>query len=118
MTATRLLLQHHVGTNSAVNHLLKRSSAICAAGNQVNLSTNKVSALGNIHTSNMATSAKLKKLVTVENMNPNIIKMEYAVRGPLVTRALEIEKEIKQVSFFFNCTIDFFLMCSNCTNHC
>lgn len=30
-------------------------------------------------------------------MNPNVIKMEYAVRGPLVIRAGEIEKEIKQV---------------------
>lgn len=34
-------------------------------------------------------------------MNPNVIKMEYAVRGPLVIRAGEIEKEIKQVTTDF-----------------
>ena len=30
--------------------------------------------------------------VTLENMNPCIKKMEYAVRGPLVIRATAIEK--------------------------
>ncbi|CAK1544807.1 unnamed protein product [Leptosia nina] len=34
------------------------------------------------------------KAVTMENINPNIVKLEYAVRGPLVTRAGEIEKEL------------------------
>lgn len=38
------------------------------------------------------------KVLTLDSMNPNVIKMEYAVRGPLVIRAGEIEKEIKQVS--------------------
>ncbi|GBP08679.1 Alanine aminotransferase 2 [Eumeta japonica] len=32
--------------------------------------------------------------ITIDNLNPNIIKLEYAVRGPLVTRAGEIEKEL------------------------
>ncbi|XP_031627595.1 alanine aminotransferase 1-like isoform X2 [Contarinia nasturtii] len=41
----------------------------------------------------MALSAKT---LTLDSMNPNIIKMEYVVRGPLVIRAGEIEKEIKQ----------------------
>ncbi|XP_013787751.1 alanine aminotransferase 2-like [Limulus polyphemus] len=36
------------------------------------------------------------KTVTLDNMNPNIIKMEYAVRGPLVIRAREIEKELER----------------------
>lgn len=39
-----------------------------------------------------------KKLVTLESMNQNVIKMEYAVRGPLVIRATEIERELKEVS--------------------
>lgn len=38
------------------------------------------------------------KLITLDNMNPNIVKMEYAVRGPLVIRAGEIERELKSVS--------------------
>lgn len=34
--------------------------------------------------------------ITLENMNPNVIKMEYAVRGPLVIRAGQLEKELKE----------------------
>lgn len=43
------------------------------------------------------TMASSTKTLTLDSMNPNVIKMEYAVRGPLVIRAGEIEKEIKQV---------------------
>lgn len=42
--------------------------------------------------------------LTVDNMNPHVKTMEYAVRGPLVIRASEIEKEILKVvpfCFFF-----------------
>lgn len=42
---------------------------------------------------NMASS----KVISLETVNPNIVRMEYAVRGPLVTRAGEIEKELEQV---------------------
>ncbi|XP_060535868.1 alanine aminotransferase 1-like [Cylas formicarius] len=34
--------------------------------------------------------------LAMDNLNPNIKVMEYAVRGPLVTRAGEIEKELEQ----------------------
>uniref|UniRef100_A0A2Z5RE46 alanine transaminase n=1 Tax=Reticulitermes speratus TaxID=60591 RepID=A0A2Z5RE46_9NEOP len=37
-----------------------------------------------------------KGFVTIENMNPCIKRMEYAVRGPLVIRASEIEKELQE----------------------
>lgn len=37
------------------------------------------------------------KAITMENINPNILKLEYAVRGPLVIRAAEIEKELEKV---------------------
>ncbi|XP_045450985.1 alanine aminotransferase 1 [Melitaea cinxia] len=47
------------------------------------------STFGNIRT--MASKA-----ITIENMNPNILKLEYAVRGPLVIRAAEIEKELEK----------------------
>jgi alanine transaminase len=43
-------------------------------------------------TANMSSSATT---VTIDNMNPCIKKMEYAVRGPLVIRATAIEKEIQ-----------------------
>lgn len=44
-----------------------------------------------VHTSTMA-----HRTVTLENMNQNIKRMEYAVRGPLVIRANEIEKELQK----------------------
>lgn len=48
---------------------------------------------------NMSTTANLsEKCLTLDNMNPNIKVMEYAVRGPLVIRAGEIEKELQSVS--------------------
>ncbi|XP_050704696.1 alanine aminotransferase 1-like [Eriocheir sinensis] len=34
-------------------------------------------------------------VITMDNMNPQVKKMEYAVRGPLVIRATEIEKELQ-----------------------
>ena len=37
-------------------------------------------------------------VLTVDNINPNIKAMEYAVRGPLVIRAIEIQKELAAVS--------------------
>lgn len=38
------------------------------------------------------------KVITLENMNSQVKKMEYAVRGPLVIRATAIEKELQAVS--------------------
>lgn len=50
------------------------------------------------HCRTMATKGdSRKRTLTLDSMNPNIVKMEYAVRGPLVIRAGEIEKEIQQV---------------------
>jgi len=34
------------------------------------------------------------KVLTLDTLNPNIKKMEYAVRGPIVARAAEIEQEL------------------------
>uniref|UniRef100_T1JF39 alanine transaminase n=1 Tax=Strigamia maritima TaxID=126957 RepID=T1JF39_STRMM len=48
-----------------------------------------------LHRSCVAMAAE-QKMITLENMNPNIKTMEYAVRGPIVTRASEIEKELEQ----------------------
>ena len=46
----------------------------------------------------MSTQETCAPTITLENMNPCVKKMEYAVRGPLVIRATEIEKEIQNVS--------------------
>lgn len=37
------------------------------------------------------------KVVTLDTMNPNVRRVEYAVRGPIVTRATQLEKELKEV---------------------
>ncbi|GFO41109.1 alanine aminotransferase 2 [Plakobranchus ocellatus] len=36
------------------------------------------------------------KVLTIDSMNPHVKKIEYAVRGPIVIRAGELEKELKQ----------------------
>ncbi|XP_048866658.1 alanine aminotransferase 2-like isoform X1 [Brienomyrus brachyistius] len=36
------------------------------------------------------------KVLTVDTMNPRIKRVEYAVRGPIVQRAVQIEKELKE----------------------
>lgn len=41
--------------------------------------------------------ARREKVLTLESLNPSVKKVEYAVRGPIVTRALELEKELQQV---------------------
>ena len=48
------------------------------------------------------------KVLSAESVNPFVKGMEYAVRGPIVTRAGEIEAELARVSHFF-----FFFYCSH-----
>lgn len=38
------------------------------------------------------------RVLTLESMNPNVKKVEYAVRGPIVQRAMQLEKELREVS--------------------
>lgn len=37
------------------------------------------------------------KVLTLDSMNPNVKRVEYAVRGPIVMRAVQLEKELKEV---------------------
>ncbi|XP_037050722.1 alanine aminotransferase 1 [Bradysia coprophila] len=84
MTTSRFLLASQ-RSGGSLNSIIKRAI----------VSGNFNFPLINQHQSQtMATSAK-RQLITLESMNPNMIKMEYAVRGPLVIRAAEIEKELK-----------------------
>ncbi|VDD85102.1 unnamed protein product [Enterobius vermicularis] len=39
-------------------------------------------------------SSGAEKLLNMQNINPNVLTMEYAVRGPIVIRAVELEKEL------------------------
>ncbi|KAH8863404.1 Alanine aminotransferase 2 [Schistosoma japonicum] len=38
----------------------------------------------------------MDKVLTLDTINPNVIKIEYAVRGPIVERAIQIEKELEK----------------------
>lgn len=42
--------------------------------------------------------------MTIQNLSPNILQMEYAIQGPVVARAGEIEEELKKVIQFSKCT--------------
>jgi alanine transaminase len=37
------------------------------------------------------------KILTMQTVNPRVIEVEYAIRGPIAIRAAEIEEQIKQV---------------------
>lgn len=38
-----------------------------------------------------------ERVLTLDSMNPCVRRVEYAVRGPIVQRALELEQELRQV---------------------
>jgi hypothetical protein len=40
---------------------------------------------------------KLEGTITEENINQNLLKVNYAVRGPIVERAAQIETELEKV---------------------
>ena len=52
---------------------------------------------GDRHARELSSSAETMPSITLDNMNPAIKKMEYAVRGPLVIRATALEKELEKV---------------------
>lgn len=47
--------------------------------------------------SQVAMNGLKEKVLTLDTMNPCVRKVEYAVRGPIVLRALELEQELRQV---------------------
>lgn len=84
---------------------------------------NSVSALGHMNgTCRIHASNKRQKVLSVDNMNPFVKNMEYAVRGPIVIRAGEIEEELKKVHGYkyllCNLMSNFkiYILC-NCTVH-
>jgi len=44
-----------------------------------------------------ASSSPASRVLTMDTLNPHVRAMEYAVRGPIVVRAAEIEKELQKV---------------------
>lgn len=68
-------------------------SGVAARSGPVELTIHPLGNLG-------AARTMASKVLTLDNLNPNVIKLEYAVRGPLVIRAAEIDKELQKVSVF------------------
>ncbi|KAK9502584.1 hypothetical protein O3M35_011332 [Rhynocoris fuscipes] len=46
-------------------------------------------------TSRTMSTDSCEKCITIDNMNPCVKEIEYAVRGPIPTRSLQLEKELK-----------------------
>ena len=42
------------------------------------------------------------QVLTLDSMNHNVVKMQYAVRGPIVLRAGQIENELAKVIYRIN----------------
>ena len=70
----------------------RTSARLTAAGSVVHRP-----ASDRIHRRGMASGPLGSKVLTEDNVFTNLRKMEYAVRGPLLLRALEIEKELQKV---------------------
>ena len=64
-------------------------------------------------TSSPKHEAKRAPLLNMTNINPNLKNLEYAVRGPIVIRASEIEEELKHVSKFNLLLENFFTLTLN-----
>lgn len=58
---------------------------------------NPVTGVRNATATRDMSSSAAEKTLTEDNVYSNLRRMEYAVRGPLLLRALEIEKELQKV---------------------
>lgn len=83
---TKTLISRHV---SPVNEWANKLLALFMP----NTSRAMATATSHFHEGGLS---QCKKCLTLNSMNPCIIEMQYAVRGPLVIRASEIEKELEK----------------------
>lgn len=91
LLSRRVLYRHGLSS-------LRRSSAAASIGTSSSEDRNIKSADTNIQKRNMcAVYEEQQKCLNMSDLNPCVKVMEYAVRGPLVIRAGQIEKELEQV---------------------
>lgn len=88
-----------VGTTTGRHQTIAVTTTTAQINDDCSTNNSTFGAFGTCRRTMATTSGKPKRTLTLESINPNIVKMEYAVRGPLVIRAGEIEQEIKQVRF-------------------
>jgi hypothetical protein len=48
----------------------------------------------------------IKQSLTLETMNPHVLNVQYAVRGPIVARALELEQQLKKVKILYSFSLE------------
>lgn len=76
-----------------------------------NFNKRKLLNLKFIRTKPIMNSYSTDRVLTLENMNQAVIKLEYAVRGPLVLRAQQIQKELNEkVTINFSISFCFLLL--------
>ncbi|PIK40079.1 hypothetical protein BSL78_23061, partial [Apostichopus japonicus] len=76
---TRVQLQRHLVT-----------TRVDLLGNQISPPARK------LRNGIIMSQPRRQKTLTVENMNPHVRTMEYAVRGPIVQRAVQLEHELRE----------------------
>ncbi|PIO54704.1 hypothetical protein TELCIR_23926, partial [Teladorsagia circumcincta] len=52
--------------------------------------------MGNLSTTCTSGDISSPQVLVRDNINPQVVTMQYAVRGPIVIRAVELEKELEQ----------------------
>jgi len=58
------------------------------------------------------------RLLTMDTLNPTVKAMEYAIQGPIVVKAAEIEKELQQVCQLMSFTSHLITMSPHCISIC
>ncbi|KAJ8924559.1 hypothetical protein NQ315_000708 [Exocentrus adspersus] len=94
MSSTRLLSPLHLSSYCNGFHL--RQSSRTSLGRHKSTSSVRFSWFTSEKQICRTMASRAQPTLNLENLNPCIKVMEYAVRGPLVTRAGEIEKELEK----------------------
>lgn len=81
-----------------MSHTGRILSGMAAAMPAVNLTA--------MQTAPICITSTNKKTLCLETLNPNIIQLQYAVRGPLVIRAAELKNELQKVLFHICAALD------------
>jgi hypothetical protein len=84
-----------VGAATAGGGVINASSTVARCGLLMTGSSSSTSRI--IGMSGVREKSTYQPVLTEDNVFENLVKMEYAVRGPLLLRAIELEKELLKV---------------------
>lgn len=91
--------QHFAGLKKSTDSPVMTPSPLSSFSLSKSLSGLSSARRGLIHRkmSENGVTARRSKVLTIDTMNATVKKVEYAVRGPIVQRAVQIEKELNEV---------------------